>query len=154
MAVCSASAAVVCETLELPARTEHIEAMHACVARFWAAAEQQLAQPLPVHWRQEFETAVMEIVNNIIRHAYAPSPTATIHIELTCSSCCVKAHFRDRGAPFTKSLPTSAHEMPDPLTLPEGGWGLHIVHEIVDELSYTRDADGVNHWRLRKNIQP
>lgn len=153
--MCTKSAADVHATVDLPAIAEQIEAVHLCIAHFWAAAERQLAHPLPVQLRQEFETAVIEIANNIVRHAYPPSAAAaTMRMELTCNGCCIVAHFIDSGAPFTKSLPAAHAEMPDPLELPEGGWGLKIVHTAVDELSYTRDADGANHWRLRKNIQP
>jgi anti-sigma regulatory factor (Ser/Thr protein kinase) len=151
MTVCIESAASVHEMVELPALVEQLEAVRLCITHFWAATERRLAYPLPVQLRQEFETAVIEIANNIVRHAYPPSAAAaTMWMELTYNRCCIVAHFIDSGVPFTRSLPSTRAEMPDPLELPERGWGLQIVHALVDELSYTRNPDGTNHWRLRK----
>jgi len=150
--VCNEPTADISVAVDLFALAEQIELVYTCMNRFWQAIDRQLASPPPAQWRRELETAVIEIANNIVRHAYPPSAAATMQIELTCNGCCVEVHLRDYGVPFTKPLPMSQAELPNPLDLPEGGWGLHIVRAAVDELSYTREEDA-NHWRLCKFIQ-
>jgi serine/threonine-protein kinase RsbW len=106
----------------------------------------------PVRWRDLFRTAVAEIAANIVRHAYPPSQgTRPFELQVLVYDDQLVARFADRGVawePSSEALP------PDPLDLPEGGLGLAVARGALDELSYRREPDGTNVWRLLKRITP
>lgn len=106
----------------------------------------------PARWRDLFRTAVAEIAANIVRHAYPPSHDARpFELQVLVYNDRLVAQFADRGVawePGPESVP------PDPLGLPEGGLGLAVARGALDELSYRREPDGTNVWRLLKRIAP
>jgi anti-sigma regulatory factor (Ser/Thr protein kinase) len=61
------------------------------------------------------------------------------------------AQFTDRGVAWE---PGSEPVTPDPLDLPEGGLGLAVARGALDELTYRREPNGTNVWRLIKWITP
>ena len=101
-------------------------------------------------WRDLFRTAVAEIASNIVRHAYPPSQAVRpFELKVLVYVDRLEAQFVDRGAGWeTGSEPVP----PDPLDLPEGGMGLAVARGALDELSYRREPDGTNVWRLLKRI--
>jgi anti-sigma regulatory factor (Ser/Thr protein kinase) len=42
-------------------------------------------------------------------------------------------------------------EPPDPESLPESGWGIYIVHQVMDRVEYRRLSSG-NEWYLEKRL--
>ncbi len=140
------------ETLEAPARTEELAALHAVLDRFWAAVEQALPQPPPEQWRLGFATAIAEIAANIMRHAYPErAAPGALSLRLQAYSDRMEATFTDWGIPFA---PPAAGETPPAgrETLAEGGYGLALVRATVDRLDYDRSPAGENHWRLVKHL--
>ncbi len=93
------------------------------------------------------ELAISEICTNIIQHAYR-GRKGDITGCITLLSNGVLLDFYDTGASFD---PTAVPEpKSDPYHLAEGGYGLHIVRQIMDVVSYDQDPVRGNHWHLEK----
>ncbi|MBV9323197.1 MAG: ATP-binding protein [Chloroflexi bacterium] len=139
----------------LPATAEHLDRVYATLSQFWTELERSHPAPPDGVWRAYFDTAVGEIVTNIIRYAYA-STAAGGEMSMAIQGYLdrVEATFRDRGGPYTGAPITDARlplDSLDVIELPEGGWGLALTLAAVDRLSYTRDAD-VNYWHFMKKL--
>lgn len=101
-------------------------------------------------WRDLFRTAVAEIAANIVRHAYPPSGLARpFELQVLVYPDRLVALFADSGVAWD---PADEPAAPDPLDLPEGGLGLAVARGALDELTYRREADGRNVWRLVKHF--
>lgn len=93
------------------------------------------------------ELAISEICTNVIKHAYA-EVNGDITGRITLLSNGIQLDFYDQGASFDPdSIP---QPNTDPYQLVEGGYGLHIVRQIMDVVSYDQDPERGNHWRLKK----
>ena len=94
-----------------------------------------------------FELALSEIGANVLLYGRpASGPDRSVEYALDLNAGVLEARFADLGAPLHNQL---TPEMPDALS--EGGRGLAIAREALDELSYTREGR-VNRWRLRKRL--
>jgi anti-sigma regulatory factor (Ser/Thr protein kinase) len=93
------------------------------------------------------ELAISEICTNIIKHAYA-GQDGQITGCITLLNNGVQLDFYDQGLSFDpNSVP---RPNVDPHNLVEGGYGLHIVRQIMDVVSYEHDSERGNHWHLIK----
>lgn len=125
-----------------------IQATLEAVSQFSTDLEARL-DVLPLEIRTEIVLALQELCVNIVKHAYAGA-AGSIEIVLDESSDQLRVSVRDHAA--------NAFEMPDeiappdPLSLPESGLGLYIIHASFDEVEYTRLADG-NQWRLVRTLR-
>jgi anti-sigma regulatory factor (Ser/Thr protein kinase) len=146
------------ERVVVPATPDHFAALHDALDRCWGAARRVLAQP-PAHARWlEFTTAVMEIANNIVRHAYPDDAVpARLQLRLRVYADRIEARFTDRGVPFSApaalvSAPAGDEpdipDIPDIPGIAEGGYGLALARAAVDRLDYHRTPGGLNRWRL------
>lgn len=97
------------------------------------------------------ELAISEICTNIIKHAYGEAD-GIINGRITLLNNGVQLDFYDTGRGFDPN--TIPQPKSDPHQLTEGGYGLHIVRQIMDVVSYERDAERGNHWRLLKLLPP
>ncbi|GAB4529304.1 MAG: hypothetical protein Kow0063_06250 [Anaerolineae bacterium] len=95
------------------------------------------------------ELAVSEICTNIIQHAYR-KVGGEIRGRLTPMANGIQIDLYDNGEGFNPD----AIPAPDPETnaLNEGGYGLHIVRQIMDSVHYQANTPKGNHWRLIKYI--
>ncbi len=92
--------------------------------------------------------AVNEAVTNIINHAYSGQIGKTIEITADISTNNIVFHLYDWGNTFS---PESV--APPKLNGSEsGGFGIHIMTNIVTKVSYCRDNDGKNCTRLEIKI--
>ena len=95
------------------------------------------------------ELAVSEICTNIIQHAYLMT-NGEIRGSLILLSNGIQIDLYDDGEGFDPdAVPTPS---PEPDILNEGGYGLHIVRQIMDSVQYQADTPKGNHWRLIKYI--
>jgi serine phosphatase RsbU (regulator of sigma subunit)/anti-sigma regulatory factor (Ser/Thr protein kinase) len=95
------------------------------------------------------ELAVSEICTNIIQHAYRGAG-GQIRGSLTPLPNGIQIDLFDDGEGFD---PTSIPDpSPEPNSLNEGGYGLHIVRQIMDRVLYQAQTPKGNHWRLIKHI--
>jgi serine phosphatase RsbU (regulator of sigma subunit)/anti-sigma regulatory factor (Ser/Thr protein kinase) len=93
------------------------------------------------------ELAVSEICTNIIQHSYVKT-SGEIRGRLTLLSNGIQIDLYDDGESFDPdAIPAPSSE---PGTLNEGGYGLHIVRQIMDSVQYQADTPKGNHWRLIK----
>jgi len=93
------------------------------------------------------ELAISEICTNIIKHSYAETD-GSITGSVTLLNNGVQLDFYDQGASFDPN--TVPQPNTDPHQLVEGGYGLHIVRQIMDIVSYDNHPDYGNHWHLIK----
>lgn len=98
--------------------------------------------------------ALTEGFTNAVRHAHRTlSPTTPIDLELTIFSDYIEIRIWDLGQPFDleHTLQFVRHLHTDPLAH-EGSRGLLFMHELTDELFYTRTEDNRNCLLMRKRI--
>ncbi len=95
----------------------------------------------------QLELAVDEAVANVIRHAYEGRGDRPFEVAVTGEPRQVRVCVYHRGRPF------------DPAAVPppsfdgsrEGGFGLYIIRQAVDEFEYFQDDRGRHGVRLVKN---
>ncbi|MCL4302008.1 MAG: SpoIIE family protein phosphatase [Anaerolineae bacterium] len=95
------------------------------------------------------ELAISEICTNIIQHAYG-GKKGEITGRITLLQHGVYLDFYDTGASFDPS--TIPEPNANPHQLIEGGYGLHIVRQIMDVVTYNRHPERGNHWHLEKFV--
>jgi serine/threonine-protein kinase RsbW len=89
--------------------------------------------------------ATGEVLTNVIRHGYGNRPDQPIDVRLDLEPERVLIVVSDVAAPFRPR----AGVPPEPQVLAEGGYGLHVVHRLMDEVHYETDARG-NHFSMMK----
>ena len=97
------------------------------------------------------ELAISEICTNIIKHAYA-NKDGIIEGRITVLNNGMQLDFYDTGESFDPNTIPSPKS--NPCELEEGGYGLHIVRQIMDVVSYEHDITRGNHWHLLKLLPP
>ena len=101
----------------------------------------------------ELEIAVVEAVNNAIIHACVDDPNQQLDLEIDCQPDTITISLRDKGESFDY--------FPEPLCpvsenttvedLPEGGFGLYLIHQVMDEVDYCSHM-GINTLTMKKNL--
>lgn len=95
------------------------------------------------------ELAVHEICTNIVEHAYELRPgRIRAQITLQQKPRQLVVDLFDNG----KSFDPATVGLPDLTQMQEGGYGLYLVQQLMDEVMYEPGAEN-NHWRLVKYIQ-
>ena len=131
--------------LSAPAEPGIMDLVHAMLEQLWSAHADVADSD-----RMRFEMAVVEILGNIVEHAYRLDHDVDRDGQRRFDVCVgatgdeLIATFADNGQPVAIDL--SDIGMPDELA--ESGRGLALASAAVDDLSYHR-ADGRNHWRLQ-----
>lgn len=98
------------------------------------------------------QLAVVEAVNNAIEHAYQGEPGNRVEVELRLRSGHLQFLIRDRGRAMTDPRPQEPiFDIDDLSSLPEGGRGLYLIHQIMDQVDYTSIA-GNNTLSLTKML--
>jgi serine phosphatase RsbU (regulator of sigma subunit)/anti-sigma regulatory factor (Ser/Thr protein kinase) len=92
--------------------------------------------------------AAQEAVTNAMRHARPEDPDAPIVVRAETTPEELIVEIRYDGVPFQ---PDSV-ALPDLSTYPEGGFGLYLIEQSVDEVSYGIAADGRSLIRLVKRV--
>lgn len=119
------------------------------VSRFTDDLHTMLADHLDVKPLTEIVLAVQELCVNIVKHAYAGT-SGDIQIQIDWSNDLLQMVFDDQ-APHAYNT-AQAITPPDPLGLPERGMGLYVIHQVFEEVVYTRLQVG-NQWRLTKKLR-
>jgi serine/threonine-protein kinase RsbW len=107
----------------------------------------------------QVELCIAEAATNAIRHAYHDEPGHTVGIALAAGTDQLNIEVSDSGTPMTveqerrlvhgtKSLEV---ETTDRTSLPEGGRGLQIIHDLMDEVSYVRSAS-INRLIMKRQL--
>ena len=127
-------------TLEGFAVPTELDRVHALLER--AGAEHPELDPTDL---MLFETAVIEIANNVVEHGQ-PHGEVRWRLELRVGDDAVEAELHDTGREFEVDLDAG---MPD--FDAEGGRGLPLAHAMLDEIELHRVDDG-NHWRMVRRL--
>ena len=98
------------------------------------------------HEQFGLQVAVGEICSNSIKHAYAGHGGKPIHVSVRGSEDRLVIEVWD----FGKKFDPKSYRPPDLEALPEGGIGLHIVRQFVDELSFDVTQEQGTRWTLVK----
>ena len=105
-----------------------------------------VAYPASRHVRGQIILAVHELCANIIEHAYA-GVAGTIALEGDSEATTLQFSIYDHAPNAYRHTEIS---LPEPLDLPEGGWGLAILYSVFERIEYER-LDSGNHWMLFKS---
>jgi sigma-B regulation protein RsbU (phosphoserine phosphatase) len=93
--------------------------------------------------------AATEVVTNIIRHAYRNRPGGKIRITARTTPDALEISFYDRGEIFDpKAVPSPKFDGSQ-----EGGFGIYIISNAVDEYTYGQDQHGNNCTRLLVSLK-
>lgn len=144
------------EAVELAPELSALPAVHAVLARLLATVVELGLAEADDPALHAFHTAAVEIATNIMRHAYPPpQPRRPFRLQLQLYAGRIEAHFADAGIEYVPHAQSPALPVTDDvLDLPEGGFGLFLARQSLDELDYTRSESGINHWRLVKRLTP
>ena len=128
--------------LSAPATPEILDLVHEMIEHLWTTQPDTSQRD-----RARFEMSVIEILGNIVEHAYQfeeshPSERR-FEIVLAVTDDRIVAHLGDNGLPV--GLDLSGAVMPDELA--ESGRGLALATAALDDLSYRRVGDR-NLWDL------
>jgi len=98
--------------------------------------------------------AVEEAVANVINYAYPEGQEGKVRIDATYDEQQIRFVITDKGVPFD---PTKAADADVTLSAEErqiGGLGIHLVRNIMDEMTYERTPEGENVLTLVKKRIP
>ena len=107
----------------------------------------------------QVELCIAEAATNAIRHAYHDEPGHTVAIALAASSDQLNIEVSDSGTPMPVEQEqrllhgTQAIELQttDRSSLQEGGRGLQIIHDLMDEVAYVRSGN-FNRLIMKKRL--
>lgn len=129
-------------TLTAPARPAFLSGVHDLLDTVWSETSR-----LTDADRARFESALIEIVGNIVVHSPVPAGASAVTMQLTieCRDDRVVADVRDDGGPLAEEVHLADAEMPG--WEAESGRGLALARAMVDGLDYDRSASG-NRWLI------
>jgi serine/threonine-protein kinase RsbW len=134
--------------LDLPASVKYLNILGGCLAEMLARVE-GLPQASLLKHTYAVQLAVHETCVNIVEHAYAGIPAGRIGVTLSLVDRPrqILVETCDHGATFDPA----AVAPPDLAEARDGGYGLFLVRQLMDEVSYeSRPAE--NRWRLVKYL--
>ncbi|MBU1099393.1 MAG: ATP-binding protein [Bacteroidetes bacterium] len=89
----------------------------------------------------KLEICLTEALNNVIKHSYLGQPGNEIKLIVQISNSMLELIIIETGLPRKKTgKPTLEFDPTDIDNLPEGGMGLFIIEEIMDETNYKSDG--------------
>ena len=105
--------------------------------RDWVAA-MALNEGFTQQESMELTVAVNEACANIHRHAYSGREDGAIELQVEVREAVIHLRIRDYGQQFCPE----ACPRPDLRQPSEGGYGVFMIHELMDEVEYVRMAEG------------
>ena len=94
--------------------------------------------------------ALQEMVTNVLRHGYQLDETQPVEVRFALADDSFHVTLRDRGPAFDPSAyATPLAELDAAMPTETGGYGIHIVRQVMDKVEYER-TDGWNTLRLTK----
>lgn len=127
--------------LALSTPPDDVNAVHALLERVWTSSEE--VSDLD---RFSFETALIELASNVIRHADSGSGVSCT-LDVSVRGDVLEATLRDTGEPGDIRLVDAA--LPDDLS--ESGRGIPLIKALVDVVEYGREAEA-NRWYISRSL--
>ena len=126
-------------TLRMSSPPDDVDTVHDLLETVWTDDPN-----IGMEDRLSFETALIELASNVMRHADPGSGVlCTLTIETFPDR--IEATLSDTGEPGDVQL--ADRSMPDALA--ESGRGIPLIQALVDELRYDR-TDGLNRWYITR----
>lgn len=97
----------------------------------------------------EINLAVTEACANVIRHCYQGCPDKQIDLTITFGEDVFEVRIDDYG----KFVDPSRIKSRDLKDVRPGGLGVHLIHKVMDEVSYTENEWGGTTLKMRKLIK-
>jgi serine/threonine-protein kinase RsbW len=97
--------------------------------------------------RMSFETAIIELASNVLRHADSGSGI-TCRLDIVVRPDRLEATLTDSGEPGDIQL--AGRELPDELA--ESGRGIPLVQALVDVVEYDRGGE-LNRWYIARTLR-
>jgi serine/threonine-protein kinase RsbW len=95
---------------------------------------------------------VFEAVTNSIRHAYHDEPDHLVEVVFSLDIDQIRIEVSDNGDPMEQPEEPDFNFDPDDIrNLPEGGMGLHIIYETMDQVAY-ESSDRKNTLTMIKEL--
>ena len=106
---------------------------------------------LPRGLSYQIELCVVEILNNVIEYGYRMQKGHPIEIRCNFRDSSVRIAVVDQARPMESfDIPNIDFDPDDVESLPERGFGLYLVNEIMDEVRY-ESRDKSNRVVMRKS---
>jgi serine/threonine-protein kinase RsbW len=132
--------------LAIESRLDHVELLGRAVRALCATAG------VPARECGQVELALVEAVNNVIRHAYRGEAGHPVRVEFTLRDGQFTIEIEDEGRPMAKRpSPALDFDPGDVANLPEGGMGLFIIHSVMDHVEFHR-RDGRNAMGMTRRL--
>lgn len=128
-------------TWQMKSPPDTVDEVHDLISSLWTDAPF-----VAVKDRFSFETALVELSSNVIRHADTGSGVS-YSITVQISNSGIEATVIDTGEHAKVDLTES--NMPDALA--ESGRGIPLIKALVDHFSYDREGD-LNKWQIARSF--
>ncbi len=129
-------------TMHMSSPPDDINSVHSMLETVWKSTSN-----ISVADQIRFETALIELVSNVIQHADSGSGVScTLSIEIFTNR--IKAVLRDTGEPGNVQL--IGRTMPE--NHAESGRGIPLIQALVNKFSYEREGN-LNLWRMTQQIK-
>lgn len=132
---------------ELTFKNEEQELMR--VAEFMESVCDELQ--LDMHVAMKLQVAMEEMVTNVIFYAYPKGTTADISLTAESDGKEVTFILSDTGKPFDPTAKEDADTETNPMDREQGGMGILIVKNIMNEVTYQRLGD-MNQLTMKKKL--
>jgi len=132
---------------ELTFKNEEQELMR--VAEFMEGVCDELQ--LDMHVAMKLQVAIEEMVTNVIFYAYPEGTSADISLTAESDGSELTFILSDTGMPFDPTAKEDADTEINPMDREQGGMGILIVKNIMNDVSYQRLGD-INQLTMKKKL--
>ena len=105
-------------------------------ARDWLAGRSAQAG-VPTGTINDLKLVLTEAVSNVVRHAYDGEPGHPIEMSLVVDADALTLTIRDFGRPFN----LGSYRAPDLGDPQEGGYGVFLMHALMDQVHYDTSSE-------------
>jgi len=109
------------------------------------------ALQLDTHMAMKLQLAIEEMVVNVISYAYPKGTLADISLSVEAEGKELTLVLSDSGVPFDPTAKDDPDLDVDPMDREQGGMGILIVKNIMNEVSYQRLGE-VNQLTMKKKL--
>lgn len=106
---------------------------------------------LDMHVAMKLQVAIEEMVTNVIYYAYPEGTSADITLTAESEDKELTFVLSDTGKPFDPTAKEDADIESNPMDREQGGMGILIVKNIMNEVSYQRLGD-TNQLTMKKKL--